>query len=67
MSWRKSSACMVPNETCVEVEIRDDDVLVRHSADPQGPLIGYSHDEWAAFIAGVKDGEFDLAARVPHL
>ena len=31
---------------------------VRDSKDPEGPKQFYSAAEWAAFIAGVKNGEF---------
>lgn len=35
--------------------------LVRDSKDPDGPTLAFTAAEWAAFIAGVKDGEFDLS------
>jgi hypothetical protein len=35
-------------------------VLVRDSKDKTGPVLEFSRDEWLAFIAGAKDGEFDL-------
>jgi hypothetical protein len=34
-------------------------VAVRDSKDPDGPKLAFTADEWAAFTAGVKDGEFD--------
>jgi len=36
-------------------------VLVRDSKDREGPVLSFSPDEWAAFTAGVRGGEFDLA------
>jgi hypothetical protein len=35
---------------------------MRHSRDPQGPMLSFSHSEWEAFLTGVRDGEFDTAA-----
>lgn len=35
---------------------------VRHSKHPDGPVIVYTRAEWEAFLAGVRDDEFDL----PH-
>jgi hypothetical protein len=33
-------------------------VLLRNSSDPT-IVVGYSADEWRAFLRGVKAGEFD--------
>jgi hypothetical protein len=35
-------------------------VALRHSRNPDGPAIVYTRAEWAAFLAGAKDGEFDF-------
>jgi hypothetical protein len=44
----------------VEVaELIDGGRAVRHSKDPDGPRLRFTASEWKAFIAGVKDGEFD--------
>ncbi|MET8978326.1 DUF397 domain-containing protein [Streptomyces sp. NPDC004539] len=34
-------------------------VALRNSRDPDGPALVYTPEEIAAFLAGVKDGEFD--------
>ncbi|MGD0703062.1 MAG: DUF397 domain-containing protein [Trebonia sp.] len=57
--WRKSKESNATGE-CVEVAITDDAVLVRHSHDPSGPVLSFSHPEWKAFLAGAHKGEFDL-------
>lgn len=44
---------------CVLVAMRDQ-VAVRHSKDPGKTTLTFSRAEWAAFVAGVKAGEFDL-------
>lgn len=49
------------NGQCVEVMRLDDGTtLVRDTKDRDGGTQGYTPAEWAAFIGGVKDGEFDL-------
>lgn len=37
-------------------------VAVRHSRRPDAEVIVYSRAEWAAFLAGIKTGEFDFPA-----
>jgi Domain of unknown function (DUF397) len=56
--WRKSTAS--GSQGCVEVALRDDSVLVRDSKLPHGDRLRFSHAEWNAFLAGVRNGEFDL-------
>ncbi|WP_019811594.1 DUF397 domain-containing protein [Saccharomonospora halophila] len=60
--WKKSSYSG-PNGDCVEFAAVTDgsgDVLIRHSKHPDATTIRYTAAEWRAFLAGVKDGEFDL-------
>lgn len=45
---------------CVAVKISDDKVEVRDTKDPQKNTLTFSRDEWARFVAGVKDGQFDV-------
>jgi len=61
--WRKSTASDVGD--CAEVAFVARSVLMRHSHDPSGPVLAFSHAEWAAFLAGVRNGEFDLAGNDP--
>ncbi|MGD0373099.1 MAG: DUF397 domain-containing protein [Streptosporangiaceae bacterium] len=35
-------------------------ILLRDSKNPDGGTLVFDEHEWGAFIAGVKDGEFDL-------
>jgi hypothetical protein len=44
---------------CVEVTILERLVGVRDSKDRQGPVLVFRFDEWNAFLAGVREGEFD--------
>ena len=59
--WKKSS--LREDAACVEVrpgfESDYPSVTVRDSKDPDGPRLRFHVDEWRAFVAGVKAGEFD--------
>jgi hypothetical protein len=45
---------------CVEVAaLPDGSRAVRDSKDPDGPVLFFSGSEWRAFVAGVRNGEFD--------
>jgi hypothetical protein len=56
--WIKSSLSYA-NGDCVEIAtLPDARIGVRDSKDPDGPLLRFTPAEWAAFIGGVKNGEF---------
>jgi hypothetical protein len=56
--WRKSTYSA--NNGCVEVALVDDgEVAVRDSKDCSGPVLLFRPDEWAAFVRGIRAGEFD--------
>jgi hypothetical protein len=57
--WRKSSASN-PTGNCVELaELSGGAIGVRNSRNPAGPVLVYSRAEIAAFLSGVRAGEFD--------
>ena len=45
--------------TCVETKFTDSAVVVRSHLRPNATA-EFTHDEWEAFVAGVKNGEYDL-------
>ncbi|GAA2238055.1 hypothetical protein GCM10010430_18850 [Kitasatospora cystarginea] len=56
--WFKSSYSS-NGGACVEVAANLSGVVpVRDSKDPQGPALAFSPESFAAFVAGVKAGEF---------
>jgi hypothetical protein len=59
-SYRKSSFSGID---CVEVSVDGRrGVFVRDSKQRNGPRLQFTPDEWDAFVAGVRNGEFDLAS-----
>ena len=64
-AWRRSSHCG-SHHNCVEIAWRrgaaDIAILVRDSKFPGREPLAFTPGEWAAFLARVKDGEFDELA-----
>ena len=66
--WQRANTTGDPDEACVEIAIMpgtkegsDQVIAMRDSRSPAGPVLLFTPDEWRAFTAGVRDGEFDLA------
>lgn len=58
--WLKSSYSNGSGgSNCVEVAKLENGVAMRHSKHPDLPMLVFTRAEWLAFLAGVKDGEFD--------
>jgi hypothetical protein len=61
--WRKSRFSGAQGD-CVELAATAHGIAVRNSKRPDGGTLTFTQAELAAFIAGVKAGEFDdLAGR----
>ncbi|MBN9111505.1 MAG: DUF397 domain-containing protein [Pseudonocardia sp.] len=59
LAWRRATASN-PSGDCVEVAaLPDGDVALRNSRAPHGPALVYTRAELAAFVDGVRGGEFD--------
>ncbi|GAA2880587.1 DUF397 domain-containing protein [Streptosporangium fragile] len=58
--WRKSRQSAADGN-CVEVaRLPGRKFAVRDSKDSEGPVLIFGGAGWAAFVAGVRSGEFDL-------
>jgi hypothetical protein len=61
VDWRKST--LSTTNGCVEVGFVGDRIAVRDSKQQgQGPVLEFTAVEWAAFLGGVRGGEFDLSS-----
>ena len=60
--WRKSTRSGNGGSDCVEVAKNLPSIVgVRDTKDDgTGPILTFPHASWAAFVTGVKDGQFDL-------
>lgn len=51
LPWIKSSYSGVQGGDCVEVARTPHTVHVRDSKDPEGPILRFTPDAWATFVA----------------
>ncbi|HWS31683.1 MAG TPA: DUF397 domain-containing protein [Actinoplanes sp.] len=56
--WRRSGRCSTG--ACVEVARVAEQVLIRDSKVPGGAILTFTREEWIAFVAGVRDGDFGI-------
>jgi hypothetical protein len=54
--WRKSRLC--DSNACVEAAMVGEEIAVRDSKDPNGPILRFTVSEWNAFVKGVRAGDF---------
>ena len=60
-NWIKSSHSFA-NGNCVEVAtLPDEEIGVRDSKDVTGPILRFNPEGWTAFLAGMRNGEFDAS------
>jgi Domain of unknown function (DUF397) len=63
ITWVKSSLSFA-NGNCVQIaELPDGQIGIRDSKSPHGPILRFTPDEWDAFTAGVRNGEFSNLSR----
>lgn len=60
--WLISSLC--DSGACVGVARLGNDVLIGNTSDPKAPVSRFTSQEWKAFVAGVKLGDFDELANL---
>ena len=57
LDWRTSQRC--ESGACVGVAREGEFVLIGNTSDPEAPVSRFTSQEWSAFVAGVKFGDFD--------
>jgi hypothetical protein len=57
--WRKSGRSD-SNGNCVELRDKSDQVEMRDSKDPAGPILGFNREAFAAFAEDVKAGRLGV-------
>ncbi|MGW5681743.1 DUF397 domain-containing protein [Nonomuraea sp. NPDC003754] len=58
--WRKSTFSHAAGE-CVEfARSADGGVMLRDSKNESGSVLAFTPGEWRAFVAGVRNAEFDV-------
>ncbi|MGH3737432.1 MAG: DUF397 domain-containing protein [Micromonosporaceae bacterium] len=59
--WTTSSRTTANGGNCVEVATTADSAIaVRDSKDRSGPVLVFSRDAWADFLADIDTGHYDL-------
>ncbi|MFE7779244.1 DUF397 domain-containing protein [Streptomyces sp. NPDC057445] len=61
-AWFKSSYSSDGTGNCVEAAYLAPGVGIRDSKDKKSPALVFPKSSWAAFVAGVRSGEFDAHA-----
>jgi hypothetical protein len=57
--FRKSSRC--ESGGCVEVAVTGSEVFMRDAKHADSPILAFSASQWAAFLEGIRNNDFDLA------
>lgn len=61
--WKKAEESNSQGN-CVEVRVGTQGINVRDSKlGDDSPVLNYTFEEWAAFLDGVRNGEFDLPSK----
>jgi Domain of unknown function (DUF397) len=58
LAWLKARRSTA-NGQCVEIASAIDNIAIRDSKDPDGPILVYTRSEFRAFLEGARNGEFD--------
>jgi hypothetical protein len=51
LDWRSPAGC--DTSACVQTARDSDFVYVRHSKAPDGPILTFTHEEWAAHVGSI--------------
>jgi hypothetical protein len=55
--WRVARDCDGGN--CIQVAPSAGMILIGDTKNPDGPVLSYTRAEWDAFVAGIRQGDFD--------
>ena len=58
-SFKVSSFCS--GGGCLGIAVSEATVTMKNVEADAGPTLTVSREEWAAFVSGVKNGEFDVS------
>jgi hypothetical protein len=56
-TWHISKLC--EGGACIAVGTLGESILIGRKEDREGSYATFTRNEWQAFVAGVKDGDFD--------
>jgi hypothetical protein len=59
ITWRKSTASA--NSGCVEFAVTGQSVLIRDSANRDGPVLRVPAAAWSAFLTSLADGDSSIS------
>jgi hypothetical protein len=62
LTWHISTHSGSSNACVAAALLPDGGIAVRNSNKPDAGIVTFTPREWDAFLAGVKDGEFDRRA-----
>ncbi len=57
LSWRVAHRCDAGG--CVRVAANADMIVIGDTKNPDGPMLSYTRKEWATFVEGIREGDFD--------
>jgi Domain of unknown function (DUF397) len=57
LAWRVARDCDAG--TCISVAPHKGMIVIGDTKNPDGPVLSYNHDEWLAFVRGIRQGDFD--------
>jgi hypothetical protein len=58
-NWRKSSRSGTNGGNCVEVAFTPENVAMRDSKNPHGPVLNFTWSDWRSFHASTRSGRFE--------
>ncbi len=57
LNWRVARNCN--SGACIQIASHGEQIVIGDSKNPAGPILTYTRSEWAAFVDGIREGDFD--------